>query len=85
VNREDRELLVDLARLNGDMAALGLRIMEGSAAAAEQVHYAQRLIAAGERLNRRARTVDAAADDGSMTTGRSITLPENTMNPDWQS
>ena len=50
--REDRELLAELARLNRDMGVLCLRIMEGSANAAEQQAYAQRLIAAGERLGR---------------------------------
>ncbi len=45
--REDRELLAEPARLNGDMASLGMRIMEGSASTAEQAHYAQRLITAG--------------------------------------
>lgn len=51
--REDRELLAELARLNTAMASLALRIMDGSASAAEQRDYAQRLIAAGERLGRR--------------------------------
>jgi hypothetical protein len=57
VIREDRELLAELAWLNSAMAPLALRIMDGSAGTAEQAHYAQRLIAAGERLQRR-------ADDG---------------------
>lgn len=51
--REDRELLAELARLNTDMAPLAMRIMEDSASTAEQSRYAQRLIAAGERLQRR--------------------------------
>lgn len=42
--REDRELLTELARLNTAMASLAMRIMEGSASAAEQQDYAQRLI-----------------------------------------
>jgi hypothetical protein len=37
-------LLVELARLNGDMASFALRIMDGSASVAEQ-HYAQQLMA----------------------------------------
>ncbi|MGH3815449.1 MAG: hypothetical protein ACRDUV_23865 [Pseudonocardiaceae bacterium] len=45
---EDRELLAELARLNSDMAPLAMRIMDSSASAAEQVHYAQWLIAVGE-------------------------------------
>jgi hypothetical protein len=36
--REDRELLVELARLNGNMASLTLRIMDGSASVPEQQH-----------------------------------------------
>ncbi len=51
--REDRELLAELARLNSDMAPLALRIMNESASVAEQQHYAHRLIAVGERLQRR--------------------------------
>jgi hypothetical protein len=54
VIREDRELLAELARLNGDMAPLVMRIIDGSATAAEQQDHAQRLICAGQRLQRRA-------------------------------
>jgi hypothetical protein len=54
VIREDRELLTELARLNRELAPLAMRIMEHAASAAEQADYAQRLIAAGERLRRRA-------------------------------
>jgi hypothetical protein len=50
VTREDRELLAELARLSSDVAALPLRVMEGSASAVEQHDYAKRLIAAGQRL-----------------------------------
>lgn len=52
--REDRELLAELARLNSDMASLALRMMEGIASGAEQQHYAQRLISAGQRLQHHA-------------------------------
>jgi hypothetical protein len=52
VIREDRELLAELARLNQEMAPLAMRMMEGSASIAELQNYAQRLIAAGERLGR---------------------------------
>lgn len=51
--REDRELLAELARLNTAMAALAMRMMDGSATAAEQHDYAQRLIAAGQRMHKR--------------------------------
>ncbi|MGH3963384.1 MAG: hypothetical protein ACRDRY_09040 [Pseudonocardiaceae bacterium] len=42
--REDRQLLAELARINTAMAPLAMRIMEGNASAAEQAHYARRLI-----------------------------------------
>jgi hypothetical protein len=54
VIREDRELLAELAQINTAMAPLALRIMDASTSAAEQAHYAQRLIAAGKRGTRRA-------------------------------
>ena len=77
--REDRELLAELARLNGDMAPLALRVMEGSAGAAEQRHYAKRLIAAGERLKRRAEGMGGAVIDGEVVVGASIALPARTL------
>ena len=52
--REDRELLAELARLNRAMASLAKRMMDGTASAAEQHDYARRLIAAGERMRKRA-------------------------------
>ena len=52
--RADRELLAELARLNTDVVPLAMRVMEGSATAQEQRIFAQRLIAAGERLHHRA-------------------------------
>lgn len=48
--REDRELLAELAGLSGDMGSLAMRIMDGSASAAEQQHYAQCLMTVGEWL-----------------------------------
>jgi hypothetical protein len=66
VSREDRELLAELARLNTAMASLALRIMEGSASAAEQACYAQRLIAAGERLRRRANGTSGGVIEGEV-------------------
>ncbi|MGH3843797.1 MAG: hypothetical protein ACRDS0_20475 [Pseudonocardiaceae bacterium] len=74
--REDRELLTELARLNRAMAALAMRIMEGSANAAEQQDYAQRLIAAGERLRRRAVTdAGAVVIDGEVLANSPLSLP----------
>ncbi|MGH3774564.1 MAG: hypothetical protein ACRDRR_02325 [Pseudonocardiaceae bacterium] len=82
--REDRELLADLARLNGDMAPLGMRIMDGSASASEQWHYALRLIAAGERLQRRADGMDAAIIDREVVVDILISLPAHAVEPDWR-
>ncbi len=75
--RVDRELLADLARLNSDMAPLAMRIMDGSASAAEQQNYAQRLIAAGERLRRRVNGAIGPFIDGEFHT----TLPVLTVEP----
>jgi len=66
VIREDRELLAELARLNTDMPSLALRMMDGSATASEQARYAERLIAAGERLKQRAATVGATVIEGDV-------------------
>ena len=64
--REDRELLADLARLNRELAPLAMRIMEGSASSAEQQDYAERLIAAGERLRRRVNETSTAIIEGEV-------------------
>ncbi|MGH3919351.1 MAG: hypothetical protein ACRDSG_10005 [Pseudonocardiaceae bacterium] len=82
--REDRELLTELARVNRDMASLALRIMDGSASVVEQRNYAQRLIAVGERLQRRADGMGGAVIEGEVVNG-SITLPACTVAPDWRS
>ena len=84
VIREDRELLVELARLNGDMASLALRIMDGSASVAEQQHYAQRLVAAGERLQRRADGMRGVVIEGEVI-ARPTVLAEHTVELDWKS
>lgn len=81
--REDRELLAELARLNGDMASLGMRIMDGSASADEQVHYAQRLIAAGKRRQRRADGMRTVIE-GYVFVDGPIALPAHTAEPDWR-
>ena len=82
--REDRELLAELARLNGDMAPLALRMLDGSASGAQQRHYAQRLIAAGERLQRRADKTGGVVIAEQLETGYPIALPEHTVEPDWK-
>ncbi len=79
--REDRELLAELARINREMASLALRIVDGSASAAEQQSYAQRLIAAGERLGRRAEGTVAMVVDGEVLTSGPLTLAAQTAEP----
>lgn len=83
--REDRELLAELARLNSEMASLALRIMDGSADAAEQQHYAQRLIDGGQRLLRRAHGMPDAVIEGHVVDDGSTTLPMHTVEPGPQS
>lgn len=80
--REDRELLAELARVNGDMASLGMRIIEGSASAGEQQQYAQRLIAVGERLRRRADGMGDVVFEGEVLADKVIALPAYTVEPD---
>jgi hypothetical protein len=84
VIREDRELLAELARLNGEMASFALRIMDGSASAVEQCHYAQRLIAAGERLGRRADRMRTVVIEGEAV-AESTALPAHTVEFDRKS
>lgn len=80
--REDRELLAEMARLNRSMTALCMRIMDGSAGEAEQREYAERLIAAGERLQRRAavQTTDVIID-GEVLADSPLNLPLHTVEP----
>lgn len=79
--RDDRELLAELARLNTDLVPLAMRVMDGSAHAAEQAHFAHRLISAGERLQRRADAMNHPVIDGEILTGESLTLPTHTAEP----
>ena len=81
MTREDRELLAELARLNKGMAPLCMCIMDGSASAAEQQDYAQRLIAAGERLRKRADEISRSVIDGEVLTSGSIARKDQSMNP----
>ena len=55
-----------------------MRIMEGSASAAEQECYAQRLITAGARLRRRA---GETVIEGEVLAGTSPALPACTVEP----
>jgi hypothetical protein len=81
VIREDRELLAELARLNTDMAPLAMSVMDGSASAVEQTHYAQRLIAAGERLQRRANEASGVVIKGEILANGPLILPGLTVEP----
>jgi hypothetical protein len=75
VIREDRELLTELARLNTAMAPLAMRIMDGTASAAEQQDYARRLITAGQWLHRRAARIGATIINGQVVTNAPFTHP----------
>ena len=79
--REDRELLAELARLNTAMASLALRIMDGSASVTEQQNYAQRLVAAGERLHQRANETDHPVIEGEVLADVSIAPPAHEVVP----
>lgn len=79
--REDRVLLAELARLNSDMTPLALRIMDGSASAADQESYAQRLIAAGEQLKRRANGMRGVIIEGQVLVPGIPTLPDYSVEP----
>lgn len=84
VIREDRELLAELAQINTAMAPLAMRIMDGSASAVEQAHYARRLIAAGERLQRRADEAAGTVIEGEVLANGPLTLPPHTVEPHWE-
>jgi hypothetical protein len=87
VTREDRELFAELARLNCGMAEFCMGVMDGSVSAAEQVDYAERLIAVGERLRARAELVAGAIAvvetvvDGEVLESRPFVLPGCTVEP----
>ena len=82
--REDRELLAELAQINTAMAPMAMRIMDGSISAAEQAHYAQRLITAGERLRRRADETSEAIIEGEVHANGPLSLPAQTVEPHWE-
>jgi hypothetical protein len=54
IDREDRELLAELGRLNSDVVPLAMKIMDESVTviAEEQHAFAERLVAMGRRLER---------------------------------
>jgi hypothetical protein len=82
VIREDRELLAELARLNCAMPSFALQIMDGSADVTEQRSYAQRLIAAGERLQRRADRMAGTVIEGALVVNETTALPAHTRELD---
>jgi hypothetical protein len=84
VIREDWELLAELARLNSDMAPFAMRVMDGSASIAEQAHYAQRLIAAGKRLQRRANETTGTVIEGEVLANGPLILSVHTVEPHWE-
>lgn len=79
--REDRELLTELARVNREIAPLAMRIMEGSADAAEQQRYGQRLISAGQWLCRRADEASRLVIAGETAVEEQLALPVYTVEP----
>ncbi len=81
MTREDRELLAELARLHTDMVPLVMTIMEESASAAEQAYYADRLIAAGKRLQHRADQTTGTVIEGEVLANGSLILSLYTAEP----
>ena len=79
--REDRELLTELARLNTAMVPLAMRIMDGTASAAEQQDYARRLITAGQWLHCRATGLDATIIEGEVLSHTPLTIPGHAAEP----
>lgn len=61
------------------MAPLAMRIMDGSASAVEQQKYAQRLIAAGERLWCRSDEANHPVVDGEVLAHGLLVLPDRTI------
>ncbi|MGH3899806.1 MAG: hypothetical protein ACRDTA_16490 [Pseudonocardiaceae bacterium] len=82
--RKDRELLVELARVNSDVVPVAMRVMDDSATAQEQRALGERLIAAGERLRRRADGVNHPVVEGEILVDASLALPAHTVEPDWE-
>ncbi|MGH3978288.1 MAG: hypothetical protein ACRDRZ_04695 [Pseudonocardiaceae bacterium] len=70
--REDRELLAELARVNGDAAPLAMRVMDESATADEQRVFGERLIRLGERFKRRGEQQSVAVVEGEVVAGADV-------------
>jgi hypothetical protein len=86
VTREDRSLVDELAILNRDMVplAVSISIMEDTGSAAEQVHYAGKLITTGKKLQRRADQMAGIVIDGEILANRPLILPPYTAEPCWK-
>ena len=83
--KEGGDLLAELACLNTAMAPLVMCIMEGTASPDEQYGYALRLIAAGERLQRRADGMHGSVVEGEVLANEPLTLPPPTVEPSSES
>jgi len=81
MNREDRELLAELRRLNSDVVPLAMKIMDESVTvtAEEQYAFADRLVTMGRRLEERgkrtARGVIAGVVERVVVDGAGDSLP----------
>ena len=82
--REDRELLAELAKVNSDVVPVAMRVMDNSATTEEQWTLGSRLIAAGERLRRRADEMNHPVVEGEVFGDASLVLPPHGAEPDWK-
>ena len=80
MNREDRELLAELRRLNSDVVPFAMKIMDESVTvtAEEQYAFAERLVAMGQRLEERAQRTTcggmACVVEGALADGEGDSL-----------
>jgi hypothetical protein len=63
------------------MVSFAMRIMDDSASADEQVRYAQRMIAAGERLQRRANEAAEVVIEGEVLGSEPLIVPGRSAEP----
>lgn len=69
MRREDRELLSDLAKLNTALPAFAGRVMDNTATPAEHRAVSDRLIALGQAIGERARTLTVINPEPDNATG----------------
>jgi len=80
MNREDRELLAELRRLNSDVVPFAMKIMDESVTVTveEQYAFAERLVAMGRRLEERAQRTTrggmACVVEGALADGEGDSL-----------